>query len=95
MAQFKEGPDPRRNTKGRPPGTTEMKRIRQVLTDILSNNLDKIQEDLDTLTSFQRLQLIERLMKYVVSPPPPENLLDGLSDADLDKLIDHIKKSMN
>ena len=84
------------NPAGKPPGTTkEIRKIRAALTEIINDNLGKIKEDLAGMKPYQRLTFIEKLLRYVIPGPPAENILDGLSDQDLDRLINHLKKQLN
>jgi hypothetical protein len=58
------------NPGGRPLGsknkTTE--EIRQAILSIVNNNIDKLQNDIDSLQPKDRVILFERLLKYVIPP---------------------------
>lgn len=56
------------NPNGRPPGTpnkitTDLKTF---VADILEMNREAIKRDLEALEPYQRLQILEKLMKYVI-----------------------------
>ena len=88
--------DDRINRKGRPPGASlEVKKIRTAINEILSENLPKIKADILKLKPVERLNFLEKLLRLTLPPPPPENLLDGMSDSDLDKLISFLKKEIH
>jgi len=88
--------DERINRNGRPPGASvEVKLIRAAIVDILSENLPKIRADIKTLKPVERLNFIEKLLRLTLPPVPPENFLEGLSDQDLDKLINYLKTELN
>ena len=94
---FKKG-DERINRAGRPPGSTErVKQLRERIGQLIdeSYTIDEIKADLDKLKPAERLTLFDKLLRHILPPPAPENLLDGLSDSDLDKLIDYLKKQLN
>jgi acyl carrier protein len=66
------------NPNGRPKGkqnktTTELK---EAINLIVSNNIDKLQRDIDSLEAKDRLVFIEKLFKYSIPPlqaePPKE-----------------------
>ena len=102
--QFKPGFDERRNYKGRPKGkpNKSVEDIREKLKEFLRGQIPRLEQIFKQLKddktrpgAREQLAIIEKMFKHVMPPPPPENLLDGLSDQDLDKLIDHLKKSLN
>ena len=56
------------NPKGRPKGspnktTTEM---RDMITKFVGDNLEKIQEDFDKLDPAKRIEMLDKMMKYVL-----------------------------
>ena len=53
--------------KGTPNAST--KEIKEAINQLITNNIDKLQEDLDSLDPLQRLQMIERLLKFVLPQP--------------------------
>jgi len=88
---FKNGTDPRRNTKGRPPGTKNKSttELRNFIHNFINDNRDKIQTDFDTLEAKDRLSFIEKMLKHVL--PAPLNELEKLTDDQLDEVIDRLK----
>jgi hypothetical protein len=53
--------------------------VRQAYADLLNNNLDKLQNDLDSLKPYQRLQVILKLSEFVV--PRLQNVEADLNQA--------------
>ena len=60
---FKEG------NEGRPKGATNRtsRRVREVLSDIVTNELEDITKMLNTLTPHERLNILVKLLPYVVA----------------------------
>ena len=86
------------NPNGRPPGSTErVKELRDRISQVVDEcfSLASIKDDLRGLKPVERLNLLDKLLRHVLPAVPSENLLDGLSDSDLDKLIIHLKKQLN
>jgi hypothetical protein len=102
--QFKSGFDERRNYKGRPKGkpNKSVEDIREKLREFLRGQVPELgkifkqlKDDRTRAGAREQLAIIERMIKHVLPPPPPENLLDGMSDQDLDTLIAYLQKRMN
>jgi len=95
MKPFQSGDDPRRNTKGRPKGSPNKStdEIRSMFRDFLSANMDKLQQDFDSLEPKDRLQFIDRVARLVL--PPPLHELQMLTDEQLDQLIYKLKNEQN
>jgi len=57
-----------RNDKGRPPGAANKitEHIREAFTDLLDNNLEKMQSDLDSLKPSERLRVLLELSSFVI-----------------------------
>lgn len=84
------------NPYGRPLGvqnkvTTSLKDRVNLL---IENNFDKLQADLDTVEPKDRLNIMLKLMEYVL-PKQKETKIDfsNLSDAEIDELINRITKN--
>jgi hypothetical protein len=84
------------NPNGRPLGvqnkvTTSLKDRVNLL---IENNFDKLQSDLDTVEPKDRLNIMLKLMEYVL-PKQKETKIDfsNLSDAEIDELINRITKN--
>jgi hypothetical protein len=56
------------NPNGRPTGTVNKnsKEIREIISSILSQNIVRIQDDIDSLEPKDRLTFIEKLFQYAV-----------------------------
>jgi hypothetical protein len=92
MGKWKQGESG--NKTGRPKGvrnkTTEQ--IRRTVSKFISGNLTKLQQDFDDLkTPRERLQFIEKMLKFIL--PPPQDELTKLTDEDLDRLINKLKNN--
>jgi hypothetical protein len=57
-----------RNDKGRTPGQANKitQHIREAFTDLLDNNLEKMQSDLDSLKPAERLRVLLELSSFVI-----------------------------
>lgn len=84
------------NPNGRPLGvqnkvTTSLKDRVNLL---IENNFDKLQADLNTVEPKDRLNIMLKLMEYVL-PKQKETKIDfsNLSDAEIDELINRITKN--
>lgn len=66
---FKEG------NEGRPKGATNRtsRRVREVLTDLIDRELEDITKMLNTLTPHERLNIIIKLLPYVVAKCEPKD----------------------
>lgn len=84
------------NPNGRPLGVQN--KVTASLKDrvnlLIENNFDKLQADLDTVEPKDRLNIILKLMEYVL-PKQKETKIDfsNLSDAEIDELINRITKN--
>jgi hypothetical protein len=76
-------------TKGTPNRTT--KELKELIHNIVEVQLDTIEEDLQDLDPKDRLNILLRLVEYVL-PKQREQKIDfsNLSDAEIDKLINKI-----
>lgn len=85
--------DPRINRKGRPKGSPNksVEEVRNLVQQFVENNLETLQEDFNQLEPKDRLMFIEKLLKHVL--PNPIVSLEQLSEADLDILLDKLKKT--
>lgn len=89
MAQWAKGISgnykgrPRRNSKG-----TEQ--IRGLIRKFVSANINGLQDDYNKLEPKERLILFERLLRHIL--PGPVDELERLSDEDLDRMIERLKK---
>ena len=62
---------------------------RQLIQAFLNDNWDEVQTLYNDLKPYQKLQFIERMLKFVI--PAPLNELERLSDEQLDELIKKLK----
>ena len=84
--KFQKGHDPRRNTKGRPKGEAErVRQVRELVGNIIEENLPLIQQDLKKMRPRQRAEIIERLLRFYL---PTLKSLDLSLDVDIMKLND-------
>ncbi len=87
------------NPNGKPKGTTSKvnRDLKASISLFLENNWTKIEKDIKILEPFQRVQIYEKLLSYclprlksVDATVELTQKLDGLSDNQLNKLIDNI-----
>lgn len=76
---------------GRKAGTPNKatKELKQLIQAFLNNNWSEVQSIYDELKPYQKLQFIERLLKFVI--PQPLNELEQLTDSQLNELIKRLK----
>ncbi len=94
MSKFKKGESG--NPGGRPPGQSEkVKELRDKITKLVDSNFETLQSEFDKMNGKDKFHALDRLLKFVLPPPIGENILDSLSDADLDKLISYLRRQIN
>jgi hypothetical protein len=73
------------NPNGRPTGTVNKnsKEIREIISSILSQNIDRIQEDIDSLEPKDRLTFMEKLFQYAI-PKLQSTSIHTIEPAQLD-----------
>jgi hypothetical protein len=56
------------NPNGRPPGTVNKssKQIREIINSIITQNIDRLQDDIDSLEPKDRLAFMEKLLQYTI-----------------------------
>jgi len=88
------------NSDGRPPGAKDKKNteLRERVISILDKNFtdEAIATDLKSLKSIERLNILLKLLEFALPKLRTMELLtdfDRLSDEDLDRIIDELKKS--
>ena len=79
------------NPAGRPKGTPNRitGQLKQVITEFLETNWQQFESDWLALEPEKRLQLYERLLRYIV--PPAQDELANLTPAQLDELINKLR----
>lgn len=92
MAQFQKGEG------GRPKGTPNRitAELRDWISSFIHNNKEKIQEDFDSLPAKDRVVLFEKLLKYalpVLQTTTLQTDFERMTDAELDKVIEDLKKA--
>jgi hypothetical protein len=84
------------NPNGRPIGVPNKvtANLKDRVNLLIENNFDKFQLDLDSVEPKDRLNLLLKLIEYVL-PKQKETKIDfsNLSDAEIDELINRITKS--
>lgn len=93
MAQFQKGEG------GRPKGTPNRitAELRDWISSFIHDNKEKIQEDFDSLPAKDRVVLFEKLLKYalpVLQTTTLQTDFERMTDAELDKIIDELKKTV-
>jgi hypothetical protein len=85
--KFKAGFDPRRNTKGRPRGKTNVaaEQIREWITDFLKAKWQDLYASFDQLKPREKWDIALRLMAHKLPAPT-------LTEADYDIIIERLKK---
>ena len=86
----------RLNPNGRPKGSENKLNadLRSKLKTIIENNIDNVQSDLDKLKPIERLQVIERLLSFVLPKLQAQTIeldMNSLSDAQVDEIINSIQ----
>ncbi len=79
------------NPNGRPKGipNKSTNELRQLLHSFIEHNFKQLQVDFDALEPYQRLKMLERLLKFVL--PPMVTDLSQLSESDLDILLNRLR----
>ena len=102
--RFKPGFDERRNTQGRPKGVPNKKaeKIRQQIAKFLEGKTPELVTLWKALgdpktrpAARERLAFFERLLRHVLPAPKTGDILEDMSEQDMDKLIDYLRKNLN
>jgi len=90
--KFKKGEDPRRNTNGRPAGAKNKStdQLRKLLQEFIESKLQELETIWSGLEDKEKLNYIDKLLKHIL--PSPQDELLKLSDEDLDRIIEKLKK---
>jgi polyhydroxyalkanoate synthesis regulator protein len=80
-------------TGGRKPGTVNKStdELRNLLQSFIDTNMKTMQADYDKLEPKDRLTFINNLLRHVL--PAPLQVLERLTDEQLDELIERLKKN--
>ena len=86
----------RLNPNGRPKGSENKLNadLRSKLKNIIENNIDNVQSYLHKLKPIERLQVIERLLSFVLPKLQAQTIeldMNSLSDAQVDEIINSIQ----
>ena len=96
--RFKKGHDPRRNLAGRPPGESEqVQKTRELIGEIIAENLPLVRRDLKKMTAKQRALIVEKLLRFYLptlkaSEDSVKIDFNKLSDEDVEKIVTKILK---
>ena len=80
------------NPKGRPKGSSSDD-LREKVEKLITENFEKIQKDLDGMESKDRLQILVKMLDFVLPKLRSQELhsdFEKLSDADLDEIINRL-----
>jgi hypothetical protein len=88
------------NPKGRPKGTPNKltSTVREWIAELIDSNRDQVEKDLKALKPIERVQMIERLMQYVV---PKQQAVSAaidfsqLTDSQLDEVVNRLTKGIS
>jgi parvulin-like peptidyl-prolyl isomerase len=72
--------------------------VKEWLSELIDNNRKRIENDIELLEPKDRLQIMERLMQYVIPKQQAVKAdidLNKLSDEEIDNLITDITKGLN
>lgn len=71
--------------------------LKEWLTSLIDKNRDQIEKDLQNLEPKERLQMIEKLMQYVIPKQAAQQVkldFDSLTDEQLQQLVNDITKEV-
>lgn len=71
--------------------------LKEWLTSLIDKNRDQIEKDLQDLEPKERLQMIEKLMQYVIPKQAAQQVkldFDSLTDEQLQQLVNEITKEV-
>ena len=88
------------NPKGRPKGKPNKltSTVREWIAELIDSNRDQVEKDLKALKPIERVQMIERLMQYVV---PKQQAVSAaidfsqLTDSQLDEVVNRLTKGIS
>ncbi len=95
------------NKNGRPKGSLDKvsRRVRELITELVEENLDSIQEDFKTLSPKDRLEMISKLLPYVIpkikmtdfegKEPPRKMILEIVESNGQKRVLDPNQPSQN
>lgn len=71
--------------------------LKEWLTSLIDKNRDQIEKDLQDLEPKERLQMIEKLMQYVIPKQAAQQVkldFDNMTDEQLEQLVNEITKEV-
>lgn len=86
------------NPEGRPKGSKNKSPavIKNKILEIISNNMETIQNDISKLKPAERLAFLEKLFKYAIPTRTANDInLNGLSDEQLEELYSKLQENLN
>lgn len=87
------------NPNGRPKGTPNKatREMKEIVATIVENNIERLQKDIDSLTAKERLDVIVKLIAYIVPKPVSVKAeieqTTELPTMTLDELRERLKKT--
>lgn len=88
------------NPNGRPVGVPNKLTgdLREKIQSILNDNIDRVQDDLNSLDAKDRLQVIEKLLSYVLPKLQAQSIdidFTNMTDSQIDEIINQINTNQN
>lgn len=88
------------NPKGRPKGTPNKltSTVREWIAELIDSNRDQVEKDLKALKPIERVQMIERLMQYVVPKRQAVSAaidFSQLTDSQLDEVVNRLTQGIS
>lgn len=88
------------NPNGRPVGVPNRitGNLREKINSILSDNIDRVQDDLNSLDAKDRLQVLEKLLSYVLPKLQAQSIdidFSNMSEENIDAIINQLNINQN
>jgi hypothetical protein len=85
------------NRNGRPKGSANRaaEELRRLLHTFIEGKMPELERIWQQLDAKEKLGFLDRMLKHTLPAPKTGDMLDDLSDNDLDKLIERLRKTVN